>query len=49
MPTNEYSIKFCLWKMCEFILTNHANGIIKLEESESHEVLYTQVEDGTPV
>ncbi|WP_343318275.1 DUF6896 domain-containing protein [Sphingobacterium multivorum] len=49
MPTNEYPIKFCLWKMREFILTNKAYGLVKLEESELHEVLHTLVEDGTLV
>ena len=49
MPANEYSIKFCLWKMREFILTNKAYGIVKLEEPELHEVLHTLVEDGTLV
>ncbi|MDQ1150283.1 hypothetical protein QE382_002267 [Sphingobacterium zeae] len=49
MPTNEYSIKFSLWKMREFILTNKAYGIVKLEESELHEVLYPLVGDGTIV
>ncbi|MGE8292367.1 MAG: DUF6896 domain-containing protein [Sphingobacterium sp.] len=49
MPTNEYPIKFCLWKMSEFILTNKVYGIDKLEESELHEVLHPLVEDGTLV
>ncbi len=49
MPTNEYPIKFSLWKMSEFILTNKVYGIDKLEESELHEVLHTLVEDGTLV
>ncbi|MGB3106133.1 DUF6896 domain-containing protein [Sphingobacterium siyangense] len=49
MPTNEYPIKFSLWEMKEFILTNKGYGINKLEESELHEVLYPLVEDGTLV
>ncbi|OJZ07090.1 MULTISPECIES: DUF6896 domain-containing protein [Sphingobacterium] len=49
MPINAYSIKFSLWKMREFILTNKAYGIVKLEESELHEMLHTLVEDGTLV
>ncbi|WP_343566510.1 hypothetical protein [Sphingobacterium sp.] len=49
MPTNEYPIKFSLWGMKEFILTNKGYGIDKLEESELHEVLYPLVEDGTLV
>jgi len=49
MPINAYSIKFSLWKMREFILTNKAYGIVKLEESELHEILHTLVEDGTLV
>lgn len=49
MPTNEYPIKFSIWKMSEFILTNKAYGIDKLELSELHEVLHPLVEDGTLV
>ncbi|WON93589.1 MULTISPECIES: DUF6896 domain-containing protein [unclassified Sphingobacterium] len=49
MPINEYPIKFSLWKMREFILTNKAYGIVKLGESELNEVLHTLVEDGTLV
>ncbi|MCS4163074.1 DUF6896 domain-containing protein [Sphingobacterium sp. BIGb0116] len=49
MPTNEYPIKFSLWGMKEFILTNKGYGIDKLEESELPEVLYPLVEDGTLV
>lgn len=47
MPTNEYPIKFCLWKMSEFIIPNKACGIGRLEESELHEVLHTLVDDDT--
>lgn len=35
--------------MREFILTNKAYGIVKLEESELHEVLNPLIEDGTLV
>ncbi|RKE56008.1 DUF6896 domain-containing protein [Sphingobacterium detergens] len=49
MPTNEYPIKFSIWKMSEFILTNKAYGIDKLEESELHEALHPLVEDRTLV
>ncbi len=49
MPTNEYPIKFSTWEIREFILTNKAYGIDKLEESELHEALHPLVDDGTLV
>lgn len=49
MPINEYPIKFSIWKMSEFILTNKAYGIDKLELFELHEALHPLAEDGTLV
>ena len=49
MPTNEYPIKFSTWEIREFILTNKAYNIDRLELSELHEALHPLVEDGTLV
>ncbi|WP_433903531.1 DUF6896 domain-containing protein [Sphingobacterium puteale] len=49
MPTNEYPIKFSIWKINEFILTNNTYSINKLELSELYEALHPLVEDGTLV
>jgi len=45
MSTNEYTIKFSLWEMSEFVRTNKKYGIDKLVLSELHEALYPLVED----
>ncbi|MDR3011042.1 MAG: hypothetical protein LBV59_24160 [Sphingobacterium sp.] len=46
MSTNEYTIKFSLWEMSEFVRTNKKYGIDKLVLSELYEALYPLVEDG---
>ncbi|WP_426792389.1 DUF6896 domain-containing protein [Sphingobacterium sp. WOUb80] len=46
MPTNEYTIKFSLGEMSEFVCTNKKYGIHELVLSELHEALYPLVEDG---